>query len=160
MEDHRQANSNVVGELVKTKFNSFKRIHTPNDIIQDMLDDYGVSMSYSKAWRSKEKALKLARGKPDDSYQQLPMYLHMLTVENPGTITSLVTTNGDKFKYLYIAFANSINGWQHCRPVIVVDETFMKSSYGGTLFTASTMDACNNIFPLTFGVGDSENDEA
>ena len=45
MEDHRQANSNVVGELVKTKFNSFKRIHTPNDIIQDMLEDYVFSMS-------------------------------------------------------------------------------------------------------------------
>ena len=42
----------------------------------------------------------------------------------------------------------------------MVDGTFMKSSYGGTLFTASTMDASNNIFPLAFGVGDSENDEA
>ena len=160
MEDHRQANCNVIGELVKTKFSSFKRIHTPSDIMKDMLDDYGVSMSYSKACRSKEKALQLVRGKVDDSYQQLPMYLHMLTVANPGTMTSLVTTNNNKFKNLYIAYANSITGWQHCRPVIVVDGTFMKSLYGGTLFTASTMDACNNIFPLAFGVGDSENDEA
>ena len=160
MEDHRQANCNVVGELVKNKFNSFKRIHTPSDIMKDMLDDYGVSMSYSKAYRSREKALQLVRGKADESYGELPMYLHMLRVANPGTMTSLVTTDNNKFKYLYIAYANSIHGWQHCRPVIVVDGTFMKASYGGTLFTASTMDASNNIFPLAFGVGDSENDEA
>ncbi|KAM6541244.1 hypothetical protein CsatB_005691 [Cannabis sativa] len=160
MEDHRQANCNVIGELIKTKFTTIKRVHTPNDIMKDMLDDYGVSMSYSKAWRSREKAIELVRGKTDESYQQLPMYLHMLKVANPGTITSLTTDDKDRFKYLYLAYAHSIKGWQHCRPIIVVDGTFMKSSYRGTLFTASTMDASNNIFPLAFGVGDSENDEA
>ncbi|KAM6580868.1 hypothetical protein CsatA_004642 [Cannabis sativa] len=160
MEDHRQANCNVIGELIKTKFTTIKRVHTPNDIIKDMLDDYGVSMSYSKAWRSREKAIELVRGKTDESYQQLQMYLHMLKVANPRTITSLTTNDKDRFKYLYLAYAHSIKGWQHCRPIIVVDGTFMKSSYRGTLFITSTMDASNNIFPLAFGVGDSENDEA
>ena len=64
------ANCNVIGELVKTKFTSFKRVHTPNDIMRDMLEDFVVSMNYSKAWRSKEKVIQLVRGKVDDSYQQ------------------------------------------------------------------------------------------
>ncbi|XP_062099990.1 uncharacterized protein LOC133805857 [Humulus lupulus] len=117
-------------------------------------------MGYQKAWRAREKALELARGNQDDSYQKLPIYLHMLKVSNPGTITHLVTDNTDHFKYMYLAFANSIKGWKHCRPVIVIDGTYLKTSFGGTLFTASTMDANNNIFPLAFGIGDSENDSS
>ncbi|XP_062089136.1 uncharacterized protein LOC133795694 [Humulus lupulus] len=151
MEDHMQANCNVIGELIKIKYMSIKRVHTLNDIISDMLDDYGVSMGYQKAWRAREKAFELARGNQDDSYQKHPIYLHMLKVSNPGTITHLVTDNKDHFKYMYLAFANSIKGWKYCRPVIVIDET---------LFTASTMDANNNIFPLAFGIRDSENESS
>ncbi|KAM6543462.1 hypothetical protein CsatB_007909 [Cannabis sativa] len=160
MGDHRQANSNIIGEIVKKKFLDIKRIHRPKDIVMDTLYDYGVSMGYQKAWRAREKALELARGRQDDSYQQLPMYLHMLKVSNPGTITHLETDTKNRFKYLFLAFANSIRGWKHCRPVIVTDGTFLKTSFGGTLFSASTMDANNNIFILAFGIGDSENDDS
>ncbi|XP_062118361.1 uncharacterized protein LOC133831977 [Humulus lupulus] len=160
MEDHRKANCNVIGELIKTKYMSIKRVYTPNDIISDMLDDYGVSMGYQKAWRAREKALELARGNQDDLYQKLPIYLHMLKVSNPGTITHLVTNNKDHFKYMYLAFANSIKGWKHYRSVIMIDGTYLKTSFGRTLFIASIMDANNNIFPLAFGIGDSKNDSS
>ncbi|XP_062103819.1 uncharacterized protein LOC133814932 [Humulus lupulus] len=108
MEDHRQAKSIVIGELIKNKYKSIKRNYTPNDIMKDMNDDYGVTMGYTKAWRSREKALRLVRGSLDDSYQKLQMYLYMLKQANPGTITHLLTDKEDRFKYLYIAFSNSI----------------------------------------------------
>ncbi|XP_062089195.1 uncharacterized protein LOC133795756 [Humulus lupulus] len=134
LEDHRQAKSIVVGELIKNKYKSIKRNYTPNDIMNDMNDDFGVTMGYTKAWRSREKALRLVRGNPDDSYQKLPIYLYMLKKANPGTITHLLTDKEDRFKYLYIAFSNSIK--------------------------ASTLDSNNNIFVLTFGISDSENDNS
>ncbi|XP_050216842.1 uncharacterized protein LOC126667796 [Mercurialis annua] len=40
----------------------------------------------------------------------------------------------------------------------VVDGTFLKAAYGGTLLTAATQAAANKIFPLAFCVVDSEND--
>ncbi|KAM6556564.1 hypothetical protein CsatB_003583 [Cannabis sativa] len=140
MGDHKQANCNMIAEMIKKKFMSIKRNHRPNDIMIDMIDDFGVSMSYQKAWRAREKALELAKGRQDESYQQLPKYLHMLKVVNPGTIAQLETDKKDRFKYLYLAFENSIEGWKHCRPVIVTNEIFLKTSFGGTLFTSSTMD--------------------
>ncbi|XP_062081032.1 uncharacterized protein LOC133785833 [Humulus lupulus] len=102
--------------------------------MNDMNDDFGVTMGYTKAWRSREKVLLLVRRNPDDSYQKLPMYLHMLKQANPGTVTHLLTDNEDRFKYLYIAFSNSIK--------------------------ASTLDRNNNIFVLAFGIADSENDNS
>ncbi|XP_062114506.1 uncharacterized protein LOC133825606 [Humulus lupulus] len=108
LEDHRQAKSIVVGELIKNKYKSIKRNYIPNDIMNDMNDDFGVTMGYTKAWRSREKALRLVRRNPNVSYQKLPMYLYMLKQANLGTITHLLTDKEDRFKYLYIAFSNSI----------------------------------------------------
>ncbi|XP_062099756.1 uncharacterized protein LOC133805592 [Humulus lupulus] len=155
MEDHRQAKSIIIGELIKNKYKSIKRNYTPNDIRNDMNDDFGVIMGYTKAWRSREKALLLVRGNPDDSYQKLPMYFYMLKQANPRTVTHLLTDNEDRFKYLYIAFFNAIKGWRYLRPIIVVDGTFLKNAHGGTLFSASTFDPNNNIFVLAFGIKDT-----
>ncbi|XP_060960652.1 uncharacterized protein LOC133031220 [Cannabis sativa] len=128
--------------------------------MKDLLHEFGVSMEYQKAWRTIEKTLELSRGKPEDSYQQLPIYLHMLKIAIPGTVTELITDKKNRFKYMFLALSNSIRGWIHCRRVIVVDGTFLKTTYGGTLFTASTMDANNHIFILAFGIEDSENDSS
>ena len=84
----------------------------------------------------------------------------MLKQSYPGTITHLITDNEDKFKYMYIAFANSIKGWKYLRPIIVLDGTFLKNTYGGTLFAASTLDANNNIYILAFAIVDLENDNS
>lgn len=46
------------------------------------------------------------------------------------------------------------------RKVIVVDGTFLKGKYKGTLLLATTQDGNFNIFPLAFAVVDTENDES
>ena len=61
---------------------------------------------------------------------------------------------------MFVAYGVSIEGWKHCRPVIVVDGTFLKAKHGGILFVACAKDGNNGIFPLAFGVGESENNEA
>lgn len=65
-----------------------------------------------------------------------------------------------RFAYMFFAHAASIAGWSYCRPVIAVDVTFLKSKYRGVLFVVVSKDANNQIFPLCFGVADSENNEA
>ena len=43
------------------------------------------------------------------------------------------------------------------RPVIIIDGIFLKAKYLGTSFVASCKDGNNQIYPLCFGIGDSEN---
>ncbi|XP_050225506.1 uncharacterized protein LOC126674981 [Mercurialis annua] len=160
MEEQRQATYSVIGDLIKSKFLNIKTVYTPADIISDMQRDFGVVLNYNKAWRSRGKALELIRGKPRDSYSVLPNFLNMLVKTNPGSVVDLQTAEGNKFKYVFMALDASIKGWNFCRPVIVVDGTFLKSNYGGTLLTASTQDGGGKIFPLAFCVVDSENDES
>ncbi|KAH0655600.1 hypothetical protein KY285_030482 [Solanum tuberosum] len=46
------------------------------------------------------------------------------------------------------------------KPVIVVDGSHLRGPYNGTFVAASTMDGAGHIFPLAYGIIDSENDTA
>jgi hypothetical protein len=83
MVDHRQANSEFVSECIMHKLTNMKRVYTPGDIVEDMMTEFNVSISYHKAWRSKERALVKARGNPHD-YSIIPSWLYMLKKTNPG----------------------------------------------------------------------------
>ena len=87
--DHRQATSSVVGECIKQKFLNPKTIYKPKDILRDMLYDLGVSLSYEKDWRPKEKAMEIIRGKPDISYHLVPSNTYKLKKINPGSMAKL-----------------------------------------------------------------------
>ncbi|KAG5581852.1 hypothetical protein H5410_052479 [Solanum commersonii] len=106
-----------------------------------MNKQFGLDLTYWKAHRAKLKALKMVRGDPTKSYAGIPRYLHMLTQSNPGSIVSLQKTVEGHFKYAFVALNSSIQGWVNCRPVVIVDGSFLKAAYHGTFLTASCQDA-------------------
>nr|XP_028964814.1 PKS-NRPS hybrid synthetase CHGG_01239-like [Malus domestica] len=156
---HRQVSSSLIGQCIKSKYEGVSRVHRPRDIIEDMLKDMGVSISYVKAWRAKEHAMELVRGSSEESYALLPSYFAVLEAKNPGTITHIETDENNCFLYCFMSLGPCIRGFRSAiRPVIAVDGTFLKGKYLGTLFVATCMDGNKQIYPLAFGVGDSEND--
>ena len=94
--------------------------------------------------RAKERAVEIVRGNPRDSYAQIPIYLYKLRYANPGTITKLQTEEDGSFLYLFIALNAPIQGWRYCKPTMVVDGTFLKAAYRGTMLTTATQDAQGN----------------
>ena len=71
--------------------------------------------------------------------------MYILEKTYPGSVVKLQKTDDDCFLYAFIALSKSIKGWEHCRPVIVVDGTFLKSAYMGIMLTASIMDAAGIV---------------
>ncbi|XP_075092412.1 uncharacterized protein LOC142172646 [Nicotiana tabacum] len=155
----RKRTAAVLGSMVVPKYCDLKTVYTPKDIQTDMLSEHGLNL-YMQAWRAKEKALQFLRGNPCDSYNKLPKYFYILEKNYPGYVVKLKKAADDCFLYTFVALCTSINGWQHCRPVVVVDGTFLKSDYRGIMLTASTMDSAVKLyyFPLAYAVVDSEND--
>ncbi|KAL0549171.1 hypothetical protein IC582_013652 [Cucumis melo] len=159
--DHRQAKSWVVGELIKSKFKGPGRIYKPRDIIEDMRQDYGINMSYEKAWRARENAYERVRGSPEESYNLLRRYGEALKFTNPGTIFHMELEDDRFFKYLFMAVGACVRGFLNCiRPVIVMDGTFLKNKYRGQLIVTVCLDGNNQIYPLAFGVVDGETDDS
>ena len=156
---HRQASARILEKLLKKKFIAVDRIYRPKEIVVDVRDEYQICISYTQAWRAKNFAVDELRGSPEESFALLPEFCHMLELKNPGTITHIHTDGNNHFLYFFMAIGASVRGFQQCiRPVICVDGAFLKGKYLGTLFVAVCKDGNNQIYPLAFGVGDSEND--
>ncbi|XP_070011592.1 protein FAR1-RELATED SEQUENCE 4-like [Nicotiana sylvestris] len=158
MYTQRHATSDFIGYLIQDKYVDPKTVYTPADIRRDIKKIHGFDVNYMKAWRSKEKALEMVRGNPSKSYTELPNYLYMLMHTNPGSVYRLEKTDDGSFLYLFVAIYALIKGWEYCKPIVVVDGSFLKSTYRGTIITASAQDDAGKIFPLAYSIVDSENE--
>ncbi|XP_060179191.1 uncharacterized protein LOC132609299 [Lycium barbarum] len=156
----RNATSKVKAEYITDLVHHTLQEITPKFVIEEMRSRYGLHIGYHKAWRSLQHAYNVIRGSPENNYRLLPQYLHMMKLRNPGTVANIKWTADNKFKYAFFAHGASIEGWKHCRPVMMVDATFLKSKYRGVLMIAVAKDGNNCIFPLAFGIADSENNES
>ncbi|RVW36779.1 hypothetical protein CK203_113968 [Vitis vinifera] len=103
-EDYRM-NTNPTSDKQVTQIGSFRTGSTQSAEILTMIDtnddirkQYGVQISYDKAWRAKELALGSIRGSPKESYNTLPSYCYVLEQKNPVDGTFL------KAKYLETLF--------------------------------------------------------
>ncbi|KAK2663039.1 hypothetical protein Ddye_001613 [Dipteronia dyeriana] len=136
----RQTSARVIGEHIQEKFRDH-RLYKPKEIIHDMQREFGISCNCHKGYRARHISLEEVQGTPVESYSNLPSYLYMLEKANPETITDLHTDSSN-------------------RPIIAIDGTLLKCPHRGVLFVAVCMDGNDQIFPLAFGVSDSETNEA
>nr|XP_009628635.1 uncharacterized protein LOC104118952 [Nicotiana tomentosiformis] len=133
---------------------------TPAFVMAEIQKMHELDIGYHKAWRAIQHASALIRGTPEENYELLSSYLYMMKSKNPGTYTNIKTDDNNRFLYMFYAYGSSIAGWNHCRPVIAIDATFLKSKYRGVLMISVTKDANNQIFPLAFGIAESENNNS
>ncbi|CAL9019635.1 unnamed protein product [Prunus brigantina] len=131
---HRHASAKLVGNAVKRKLKDSRTIYTPSDIIRDVKQNFGVTINYCKAWRSRELALMSTRGSVEEAYSLLPAYYHELERVNSGTRTYIHTDENNHFLYFLWLLGH------------------------GVLFVANAFDGNRNIYPLAFGIGDLETD--
>lgn len=161
---HRLATTQVIGELMQSRFVGIKRGPNAGVIRKFLLDDYHINVSYWKAWRAREVAMENSLGSMAGSYALIPTYIALLEQANPGSLcfTELEyeSDGPTRFKYQFIAFGASVRGYNYMRKVVVVDGAAMKGRYGGCLLTASCQDGNFQIFPLAFAIVNSENDDA
>ncbi|XP_022568637.1 uncharacterized protein LOC111211662 [Brassica napus] len=130
----------------------------PKQIMEKARKDHGVVISYSKAWRSQEHGQDIARGTPDDSYEALPSWFHMIKEKNPGSVIFIEVDSIGKFKYAFLSLGPSIRGFKLMRKILSVDGAHLKAKYKGTLLAATAQDGNFHLYPIAFAIVDSEND--
>ncbi|KAA0053233.1 uncharacterized protein E6C27_scaffold102G00180 [Cucumis melo var. makuwa] len=54
---------------------------------------------------------------------------------NVGTYTALEMDDSGHFKFFFMAFGASIEGWKYCRPIVSVDGTYLKYSENDVSWT-------------------------
>ncbi|XP_076888152.1 uncharacterized protein LOC143538478 [Bidens hawaiensis] len=124
-------------------------------------DQLHVDVSYSKAWRARKEAVERIYGSWESNFRELPQYIAALQTSNPGTVVEWLhgpTGPSDcfTFKFVFWAFGPAIKTFQHCMPIISVDGTHLKGSYGGKMLIAVMKNANKYIVPIAFTIVDEE----
>ncbi|WZZ91975.1 hypothetical protein YC2023_120554 [Brassica napus] len=163
-EFRRHATSSIVGGMMRSKYVGTGSGPRLGALREMMRTDHSVPISYWTAWKSWEIAIENGRGNAEAAYSTLPSYLQQLAVANPGTLVALETSKGPGsvqcFKYLFLSFGASQKGFDFMRKVVIIDGTHLKGKFAGCLLTASAQDGNYQIFPIAFGIVDSENDQS
>ncbi|KAG5588802.1 hypothetical protein H5410_049236, partial [Solanum commersonii] len=124
-----QATVEFISGVTAPKLFNHKRIHTPQDVIEDIRAIYGNEISYQQTWRAKERALEMLKGKPSEGYEQMPRYIWMLNNMYPNSYIRMQKTENNQFMYLFITLRPLIRGFDYCRPVVVVDVAHLGGAY-------------------------------
>lgn len=105
---HRQANTKILGSILKHKFLDASRTCRPKDIISDLQETYGVKIGYHQGWRARWSAIRMVRGTPEDSFTRLPMFLYNMEHQNPGSFTRIKTDSVGRFEKCFAALRPAV----------------------------------------------------
>ena len=78
---------------------------------------------------------------------------------NPNSLATIESTPENQFKRVFICYGASAMGIGHCRPLLGLDGTHLKTRYQGILLAATGVDAHGQLFPLAWAVVDGENND-
>jgi hypothetical protein len=101
----------------------------------------GYTPKYGKTWRAKQLALEIRWGSWKEAYNRVPRILCAMTYYNPGL--KWFTFIGGKYflsstgkvthvlQRVFWSFAQTEQAFQYCRPVVLVDGTFLTGQHRG-----------------------------
>src|SRR5579859_2052220 len=128
--------SNIDEEFISTEILPQVRSDSsikPKSIQNHFKDTYRIEISYDKAYRAKQRAIKLINGSHEEAYSRLPKYCEEIQHSNPGSTVHLeVDPTTSRFRRVFISFAACVMGFTYCRPLLGLDGTHLKHTYQGT----------------------------
>ncbi|XP_028754382.1 uncharacterized protein LOC114713878 [Neltuma alba] len=129
----------------------------PSEIMKTLQREYGVNLTYKQAYASKLKAMKDIQGRPDQSYMLIPWICQRLKESDSTTVVEWEASNNYIFERVFIAYGCCIEGFLvGARHILYIDGTHLSGPYKGTLLSASTYDADNELLPFAIAIVNGE----
>ncbi|KAG5535403.1 hypothetical protein RHGRI_023235 [Rhododendron griersonianum] len=131
----------------------------PVDVRKELKKDYGIDVTYRRAWMGVEKARSFVYGDYKKSFKELTWFVDSFKASNPDSTCDLESDEARRFKRLFVGFATCKHGFKFCLPLLFLDGTFLKGTHKGCLLAACAKDGNRGLYPICVAVVDSENSE-
>ncbi|KAL7184881.1 hypothetical protein ACSBR2_026932 [Camellia fascicularis] len=152
-----KASSDLVIDVISDRVRD-KPLTRPTDVVYNLKKDYGLEVSYRVAWLGVEKARGEMFGAHSISFDQLRWYSSVVIENNPRSYINIeCNEHNNHFIRYFISFKACIDGFNHCRPLLFLDGTFLKGKFKGHLLAATVKDDNQGLFPVAIAIVDSEN---
>ncbi|XP_016173718.2 uncharacterized protein LOC107616250 [Arachis ipaensis] len=168
-QDHAKLDSNTVAEAIKPLVEVDPSIRVKS-VIAEVQAKFNYTISYRKAWLTKQKAVESIFGGWKASYEALPIWFEAMCHKEPSAVVHFETMpayQGDdlvpNIRVLHRVFWSyypCIRAFRHCKPIVQVDGTHLYGKYKGCLLVAVSQDGNNNIVPIAFAIVEGETSEA
>lgn len=124
---------------------------------------YKIKISYYVVWDDRQMALDEILGKWEDSFDAAYSFKAELERISPRSIVEVdhVSVNGkNHFSRMFVALKPCVDGFLNgCRPYLGIDSTVLTGKWRGQLASAIGVDGHNWMFPVAYGVFESESTE-
>ncbi|KAI3707878.1 hypothetical protein L2E82_36777 [Cichorium intybus] len=157
---NKHATQGWIAKVISDKLKSDGDV-SPTDLKKWLMQNYNVDVPYMRVFRGKEQAYTDMYGKWDDSYENIFDFKQELEERNPGSVVEIdLQTEGEKkhFLHFFISLTACSKGFlAGCRPYIGLDACHLKGKFNGVLAAAISIDGNHGMFPVAYGVLESEN---
>ena len=136
-----------------------------NVVIQKVSESYCVKISSKKAYWARRIAKEKVQGNYAKQYNKLWDYANEVRRSQPDSMLLLLTEpsaygSGELFMRFYMCHVVKQGFLQACRPIIGLDDCFLKTPFGGILLVAMGQDPNDQYYPLNVVVVESENKDS
>lgn len=149
MVSRKRLNHHIITEIILEDIRTMPTL-SPVQVQAVVKKNYGIDISYCVAWKAMDRGKGLVFGDHSDSFARLPAYFEELKDANPGSYVHLEIGEDNKFSRCFFAFQACLLGFNHCRPLIMVDGTFLKGRHKGCLLSAVAKDGDEGKFYFRF----------
>ena len=128
-QNHHQLDSNLVAAHIKAIIMAHFTLSTAA-IHVSVMEKWGYEISYKKALDGKHKAIRQSFGDFSQSYIELPCLFLAIEQANPRCVVIWKTCdinllNTEIFQRVFWSFKPSIDAFEHCRLVMIIEYTFI-----------------------------------
>lgn len=143
----KKFNSKVIVDLIADDIRNMPGI-SPRDVQKQVKAKFGVDITYYVAWKSTVGGRARVFGDHSQSYSTLAVYLSELERSNPGSAVDLdIDPIKGNFRRCFFSFGACINGFKYCRPLVMMDGTFLRGKHRGILLSAVGKDGNEGNVP-------------
>ncbi|XP_021721011.1 uncharacterized protein LOC110688550 [Chenopodium quinoa] len=168
IENRVRSNLNLTAEFLAEKYIEDRRSEPGwkiKSFRRRVLGDFGIEITYSKAWKARARAKLKIYGSAAEQYARVWDYGKALMQYSPGSECNVVVDGLEQiepplFLRMFICLALVRKGFlSGCRPLIGVDGCHLKGPYPGQILVAVGKDGNNQIYPIAWATTEIENTE-
>ena len=144
----------VIGQVVSTK----QGVPVPGDVVKTAATKSGMVIDYMTAYRALTHETSAERRATIKNFEMIIPFLEAMKSCNLDSVIGYTRDSAMQLVEFHVFPGMMNRALKYVRPVISLDAAHLRSACKGTLYVASVLTGCNDVFPIGFMISAGNED--